>query len=290
MKMRLYIRGAGIVLGLLLIAAPGWLVAQSAGSIEFTAQVAPTDGRPEPVRQLTFYVLRKSLDDIRQEALQLEPPPDLEKFIDGLTVSPKLKAWMKKNHTVQLSGTDFTKSVTADDVVDIPEFYDAYMLRNSGYEGTGFPKPKFKLKDEASKPEKFNEAKAEYKKAVRKFVRDTPESVPGIEGDLIKFDSSIRWEQIMAEQRSRLDKRALELAQTRYLAAQTDTNLDGRGFFSGLTPGKYWIGMLGKQAVAGDVRLRWDFPVTVRSGEPTRVELSNLNAVKPYNAAQNSNH
>jgi hypothetical protein len=290
MKMRLYIRSAGIVLGLLLVAAPGWLAAQSTGSIEFAAHVAPTDGRPEPVRQLTFYLLRKSLDDIRQEALQLEPPPDLDKFIDGLTVSPSLKAWMKKNHTVQLSGTDFTKSVTADDVVDIPEFYDAYMLRNSGYEGTGFPKPKFKLKDEASKPEKFNEAKAEYKEAVRKFVRTTPESVPGIEGDLIKFDSSIRWEQMVAEQRSRLDKRALELAQTRYLAAQTDTNLDGRGFFADLTPGRYWIGMLGMQAVSGDVRLRWDFPVTVRPGESTRVDLSNLNAVKPYSTAQNSNH
>jgi hypothetical protein len=290
MKMRSYIRSAGIVLGLLLVAAPGWLAAQSTGSIEFTAQVAATDGRPEPVRQLTFYLLRKSLDDIRQEALQLEPPPDLDKFIDGLTVSPSLKAWMKKNHTVQLSGTDFTKSVTADNVVDIPEFYDAYMLRNSGYEGTGFPKPKFKLKDEASKPEKFNEAKAEYKEAVRKFVRDTPESVPGIEGDLIKFDSSIRWEQLVAEQRSRLDKRALELAQTRYLAAQTDTNLDGRGFFAGLAPARYWIGMLGMQAVSGDVRLRWDFPVTVRPGESTRVALSNLNAVKPYSTAQNSNH
>lgn len=290
MKMRSYIRSAGIVLGLLLVAAPGWLAAQSSGSIEFTAQVAPTDGRPEPVRQLTFYLLRKSLDDIRQEALQLEPPPDLDKFIEGLTVSPSLKAWMKKNHTVQLSGTDFTRSVTADDVVDIPEFYDAYMLRNSGYEGTGFPKPKFKLKDEASKPEKFNEAKAEYKEAVRKFVRTTPESIPGIEGDLIKFDSSIGWDQLMAEQRSRLDKRALELAQTRYLAAQTDTNLDGRGIFAGLAPGRYWIGMLGMQAVSGDVRLRWDFPVTVRPGESTRVELSNLNAVKPYSTAQNSNH
>jgi len=289
-KMKLFVRTAGIVLGLLLVAAPGWLAAQSAGSIEFTAQVAPTDGRPEPVRQLTFYLLRKSLDDIRKEALQLEPPPDLDKFIDGLTVSPSLKAWMKKNHTVQLSGTDFTKSVTADDVVDIPEFYDAYMLRNSGYEGTGFPKPKFKLKDEASKPEKFNEAKAEYKEAVRKFVRTTPESVPGIEGDLIKFDSSVTWEQLMAEQRSRLDKRALELAQTRYLAAQTDTDLDGRGYFASLAPGRYWIGMLGKQAVSGDVRLRWDFPVTVRPGEPTRVALSNLNAVKPYSTAQNSNH
>src|SRR4029077_9626707 len=109
MKMRSYIRSAGIILGLLLVAAPGWLAAQSRGSIEFTAQVAPTDGRPEPVRQLTFYLLRKSLDDIRQEALLLEPPPDLDKFIDSLAVSPKLKTWMKKNHAVQLSGANFAK-------------------------------------------------------------------------------------------------------------------------------------------------------------------------------------
>ena len=102
MKTKLHVRGAGIVFGLLLVAAPIRLSAQSAGSVEFTAHVTPTDGRAEPVRQLTFYLLSKSLDDIRQEALRLEPPPDLDKFIDSLTVSPKLKEWMKKNHTVQL--------------------------------------------------------------------------------------------------------------------------------------------------------------------------------------------
>jgi hypothetical protein len=290
MKMRLHVRNAGIALGILLVAVAGRGAAQSAGSVEFTARVAPTDGRPEPVRQLTFYVLRKSLDDIRQETLQLEPPPDLDKFIDGLAVSPKLKTWMKQNHTVRLSGTNFAKSLTADDVVDIPEFYNAYMLRNSGYEGTGFPKPKFKLKDEASNPAKFNEGKAEYKEAVRKFVGTAPESVQGIEADLIEFDASVRWEQIVTEQRRRVEKRTLELAQTRYLAAQTDTNLDGRGVFDGLAPGNYWIGMLGMQAISGDVRLRWDLPVTVRPGELTHIELTNLNAVKPYSAAQNSDH
>ncbi len=156
--MRLPVRCTEIVLGLLLVAAPGWIAAQSTGSVEFSAQVAPTDGRPEPVRQLTFYLLRKSLEDIRQEALQLEPAPDLDKFVNGLTVSPKLKEWMKKNHTVQLAGTDFTNLLTADDIVDTPEFYNAYMFRNSGYEGNGFPKPKFNLKDEVSNPEKFNDA------------------------------------------------------------------------------------------------------------------------------------
>ena len=76
----------------------------------------------------------------------------------------------------------------------------------------------------------------------------------------------------------------------RYLAAQTDTDLDGHGSFAGLAPGNYWIGMIGMQAIAGDVRLRWDLPVTVRPGETTRVELTNLNAAKPNGAAQNSDH
>src|SRR5258708_36170812 len=182
MKMRLHVRGAGIVLVLLMVAAPGWIAAQSAtGSVDFSAQVAATDGRPEPVRQLTFYLLRKSIDDIRQEALQLELLPDLDRFIDSLTVSPKLKDWMRKNHTVQLGATNLAKSLSADDVVDIPEFYNAYMLRNSGYEGAGFPKPKFKLKDEVSNPSKFIEQKAEYKEAVRKYVGTAPESIQGIE-------------------------------------------------------------------------------------------------------------
>jgi hypothetical protein len=290
MKIRLHTRRAGIAFGLLLLAAPGWLGAQSTGSVEFTAQVAATDGRPEPVRQLTFYLLRKSLDDIRQEALQLEPPPDLDNFVDSLTVSTKLKEWMKKNHTVELRGKNLAKSLSADDVIDVPEFYNAYMLRNSGYEGNGFPKPKFKLKDEVSNPAKFKEEKAEYKEAVRKFAGTAPESIQGIETELIDVDPSVKWDQITGDQRRRLEKRTVDLAQTRYLAAQTDTNLDGRGRFAALAPGKYWINILGMQAMSGDVRLRWDFPVAVRAGESARVELSNLNAVKPYSAAQNLNH
>ena len=294
MKMRLHVRGTRIVFGLLLVAVPGWIAAQSAGnvatgSVEFTAQVAPTDGRPEPVRQLTFYLLRKSLDDIRQEAMPLESPPDLDTFVDSLTVSPRMKEWMKKNHTVQLNGTNLAKSLSADDVVDIPEFYNAYMLRNSGFQGSGFPKPKFKLKDEVSNPAKFIELKAEYKEAVRKYIGTAPESIQGIETQLISVDPSVKWELMNVEQRRRLDKRTMELAQTRYLVAQADTNLEGQGRFAGLAPGNYWINMLGTQAISGDVRLRWDFPVTVRAGESAHVELSNLNAVKPYSAAQNLN-
>ena len=100
------------------MAMPARLPAQATGAVEFSAEVAPTGGRPEPVRQLTFYLLSKSLDGIRAEAAQLEPAPDLDKFVDGLTVSPELKSWMKKHHSVQLSGTDFTKSLTPDEIID----------------------------------------------------------------------------------------------------------------------------------------------------------------------------
>jgi hypothetical protein len=196
---------------------------------------------------------------------------------------------MKKNHTAQFAGTGFIKSLTPDDIVDVPEFFDAYMSRNSAFKGVGFPKPKFKEKDRTSDPEKYNQQKEEYKEAIRKFVGAMPESVQGIETDLNDLDPSVKWEQLAGGQRQRLAKRTLELAQTRYLVAQTDTNLEGRGSFGGLAPGSYWIGMLGMQAVSGDVRLRWDFPVTVRTGETTRVELTNLNAAKPYSAAENSN-
>src|SRR5260370_9177902 len=136
------------------------------------------------------------------------------------------------------------------------------MLRNSGYEGAGFPKPKFKLKDEVSNPSKFIEQKVEYKEAVRKYAGTTPESIQGIETKLMDVDPSGKWELITAEHGRRLEKRTLALAQTRYLVAQADTSLDGRGLFAGLAPGNYWINMMGLQAISGDVRLRWDVPVT----------------------------
>jgi hypothetical protein len=290
MKTKSQLRGAALGLGLFLIAMPARVAAQSTGGIEFSAQVTPTDGRPEPVRQLTFYLLRKNLDNVREEAMQLEPAPDLYKFADGLSVSPKLKAWMKKNHTAQLSGTDFTKSLTADDIMDVPEFYDAYMSLNSEFQGTGFPKPKYKEKDRIAKPEKYKQQKEDYREAILKFIGVTPESVRGIDANLNDINPFVKWEQLLSEQRQRLEKRTLELAQTRYLAAQTDTNLEGHGSFAGLAPGNYWIGMLNMQAVAGDVRLRWDVPVTVQPGKTIRVELTNLNAAKPYGAGPNSDH
>ncbi len=290
MKTNSRLRTAIFAAGLFLIAWPAHLAAQAAGRIEFTARVAPTGGRPEPVRQLTFYLLSKSMDAIRTEALQQEPAPDLDKFVDALSVSPELKAWMKKHRSVNLSGADFTKSLTPDDIVDVPEFYDAYMKRNLGFKGVGFPKSKFKEKERESNPEKYKAEKDEYMAAIRKFIGAVPESVQGIDIDLADKNPSATWEHLRDGHKQRLETRITELAQQRYLAGQTDTDLDGRGSFAGIAPGTYWISMISIQAISGDVRLRWDLPVAVRPGETMRVELSNLNAAKSSDTAQNSDH
>ena len=182
-----------------------------------------------------------------------------------------------------------SKTLNADDIIDVPEFYKAYMSRNAGFQGNGFPEPKFKEKDRTANPEKYNQQKDDYIEAIRKYIGTTPESVEGIEAELDDVNPVTKWEQLLSAQRQRLEKRTLELAQSRYLAAQTDTNLDGRGSFAGLAPGNYWIGMLGMQAVSGDARVRWDFPVTIQAGQTTRVELTNLNAAKTYDTISSSN-
>ena len=290
MKTKSCIHAIALFIGSLMILLPAHLAAQSTGRIEFTASVAPTGGRPEPVRQLTFYLLRKSLEDIRAEALQTAPAPDLDKFIEGLDVSPKLRAWMKKHHSVRLSGEDFTKSLTPEDIVDIPEYFKAYMSHNEAYRGAGFPEPKFRKKDLNSNPEKYKALKDEYEEAVRTFIAAAPDSKKGMDLELIDLNPNAKWESIEGKQRQLVETSAFRLAQERYLVAHTDTDLDGHGSFAGIAPGRYWIGMLGAEAISGDVRLQWDFPVTVRQGETARVELSNLNAVRPSIEAQNSNN
>jgi len=290
MKTKSHFRSATFGLALLLTLFPAFLAAQSTGRVDFTARVSPTGGRPEPVRQLTFYLLSKSLDDIRTEALQLEPPPDLDKFVDNLKVTPEMKTWMKKHHSVRLVGGDFVKSLTPDDIVDVPEFFEAYMMRNSAFKGVGFPNPKYKEKDKEANPEKYKAQKEEYIAAIRKFFGAVPESVQGLDADMENINPFEKWQHLVFAQRQQLEKKIIELAQQRYLAAQADTDLDGHGAFVGLAPNTYWIGMIGTEAISGDVRLHWDVPVTVRQGETTHVELSNLNATKPDTTADNLIH
>jgi hypothetical protein len=88
-----------------------------------------------------------------------------------------------------------------------------------------------------------------------------------------------------ADQQRQSVRRTLELAQTRYLVARTESDLEGRGTLTGIAPGNYWITTLDTPALAGDVRLRWDRPVAIRSGEISRIELSNINAVETVERA-----
>ena len=281
-------RFSPLFLGFLLIVLAPRLAAQSHGNIEFTARVSPAGGQPEPVRQMTFYLLAKSLEDIRMEAVPTAPSADLDKFIDGLDVSPELKGWMKKHRSLQLNGDDFTKGLSADDIVDVPEFFKAYMTHNAAFRGIGFPEPKFREKDLSANPEKYNDQKKEYEASVRAFIAHSPDTKQGMDLELLPLDPSPKWAALENKQRRIREEGAMRLAEERYLVARTDTDLDGHGTFAGIAPGKYWIGLLDGEAVSGGVHLRWDYPIVVRQGETARVELSNRNASRPGMEAQNS--
>jgi hypothetical protein len=263
------------------------LTAQSTGRVEFVALVAPSGGQPEPVRQMTFYLLRKSAEEIRNDAAKLTSETDLDHFIDSLTVSPELKSWMHKHHSVRLDGGEFTRSLTPEEIVGVPEFFKAYMTHNAAFR-MGFPEPKFKEKEKASNPEKYNAQIEQYRAAARKFIGAAPDTVQGLDFELVDLNPSAKWESIDRKQRQAVHARALQMAAQRYLAARCNTDLDGHGSFSGIAPGTYWIGMLGAEATSGDVHIHWDYPVTVRLGETASVELSNLNAARSTTSAQNS--
>jgi len=108
--------------------------------------------------------------------------------------------------------------------------------------------------------------------------------------ELVDLNPYPKWASLEGKQSQLLDARAFRLAEERYVVARTNTDLDGHGSFASVAPGKYWIGMFAAEAISGDVRLHWDFPVTVRQGETASLELSNLNAVRPNTMAQNSNN
>jgi hypothetical protein len=281
------LRAFTAIVGLSLTVVPARLAAQSTGRVEFVALVSPTGGQPEPVRQMTFYLLRKSIEEIRNEAAQLSSAADLDQFIDGLSVSAELKSWMHKHHSVHLSGEEFTKSLTPEDVVGIPEYFKAYMAHNAAFRA-GFPEPKFKEKDKTANPEKYNLQMQQYTDAARKFIAAMPDTVRGMDLELIDLNPSPKWEAIERRERQGVEARAFQMAEQRYLAARCNTDLDGHGSFSGVAPGRYWIGMLGAEATSGDVHIHWDYPVTVRAGETASIELSNLNAERPTASAQNS--
>ena len=249
------------------------------GSIDFIVRVTPTVGRAEPARQLPCYMLRKSFAEIRKEADEAEPRPDLDQFVGALEVSPQLKAWMKRTRMVRLSGENFARQATVDDVFEVPEFFDAFITQNAG--DVGFPAPKYTDRDRVKNPEKYERMRQEYREQLRKHVRDNPHKLVGLEIHLTEVDAGQRWAREEELRRQRVRHSGLQLAQTKYLAAWTETDLEGRATLVNIPAGEYWLSTLENDAAAGDVRLRWDTPVAVQAGRVTRLELSNVNAVPP---------
>jgi hypothetical protein len=250
------------------------------GRLELAARVTPSAAKPEPVRQFTFYVLTKSYEDIVKDVEEKDPVPPRKVFIDGLKVSPELREWLKDHDTLDLTAPDLDKLLSPDDIMKVPEFLLAYERSNSGGVTKGFPKAKYTDKDKSEHPEKYQKLREEYLAAVKKFIKAYPETVSGVELELDGVNPQSKWAAIQSERNRRVQHLAPDTAQINYLAAKADTDLDGKAAISGLAPGKYWISSLNLDAAAGDMRLRWDIPVTIQAGQTTRVELTNLNSTE----------
>jgi hypothetical protein len=248
------------------------------GTLDFTARVTPTAAKPEPVRDFTFYVLTKSYDDIVKEIDERDGPPAREKFIDGLKISPELRAWLHKHDVIDLTLPGVDKLFTPDDVLHVPEFLLAYQRTNSGGVTSGIPVPKYREIDKTEKPDRYEKQHQEYLSALKKFITARPETMTGMELELDGVNPARKWADVQNTHRRRVQQLAPAEAQTKYLAAKIDTDLDGHASISGLVPGNYWISTLALTASAGDARLRWDVPVKIPAGQTLRIELTNLNA------------
>jgi len=242
------------------------------------ARVTPTAARPEPVRQFTFYILTKSYVEIAKEVEAQDAIPQREKFIEELKVSPELRAWLKAHDIMDLMLPGLDKAVTPDDVIKVPEFLLAYQRSNAGGVTNGIPKPKYKDADKTEHPEKYEKQYQEYLTALKKFIVAHPETESGMELELDGVNPQRKWAKLLSDQRKRVQRTAPEIAQKQYLIAKAETDLEGHGSIAGLPPGTYWISSLNLDANSGDMRVRWDVPVTVEPGQTARIELTNLNA------------
>src|SRR5216684_2670351 len=239
----------------------------SSGTLDFAARITPTAARPEPVRQFTFYVLTKSYAEIVKDVEAQNAVASREKFIEGLKLSPELKDWLKAHDVFDLTMPGLDRVVTPDDIIHVPEFLLAYQRSNSGGVTSGIPRPKYTDADKTANPERYEKQVNEYHTALKKFIQAHPESVSGVELELDGVNPQRKWATIQNERRKRVQRAAPDIAQTKFLAAMADTDLDGRGSVSGLAPGNYWITTLNLDAAAGDMRLRWDVPVVIEPGK-----------------------
>lgn len=251
------------------------------GAIAFIVRTTPASGIDEPVRGFPIYLLAESYAQIEKEAEAAYPAPDMNAFIDKLDVSKELKAWMKKNQWVHLSGDDFLKKVKPEDILAVPEFLDAYTTRSDGSVFPDFPKPKYKPADKTKNPEKYNRLLDEYHQAIEHYLEQNPQSKDGMDLAFEDIDPNAKWQALVAKRAPLVRRRALDLAQSRYFVARAETNLQGQAGFERVSPGTYWLSTLDLHAEVGDVRSQWDVAVTVSPGQTTQLALSNVNAIQP---------
>jgi hypothetical protein len=115
---------------------------------------------------------------------------------------------------------------------------------------------------------------------LKRYIVAHPETIQGLDAQLGDSNPAQSWARVRSEQQRKIERRTQILAQTTYLAYQTESDLDGRAILRGVPSGKYWLTTLDTPAIAGDVRLLWDFPVLVSPGQTARIELNNLNAIE----------
>lgn len=268
------------MLGVLLPAATLAALPQQSdfGSIEYVVMASPAGGRPQTAPRLPIFLLRKSYSEIQIEAEKETPAPDLMAFIDSLKTSPELKEWMKKKKTVRLYGQEFIRQIANEDILAVPEFWAAYLTRNAQDVNVGFPKAKFKETDPGKNPSAYEKERSEYRQKVLKYVQSYQHTKEGMDLHLTHVDPGQRWTRAEGDRQAEVQRQTMLLAQSRYLVARGETDLQGRGGFARVTPGPLWLSTLDFEAVAGDARLRWDLPITVRAGAATQIELSNVNA------------
>jgi hypothetical protein len=147
------------------------------------------------------------------------------------------------------------------------------------------PQPKYTQIDQTEHPEKYEKLKQDYLVALKKFVRQHPTTISGIEIELEGVNPQHKWATLQNDRRKRVARMAPEIAQVKFLAGKADTDLEGRASVSGLAPGDYWISSLNLDANSGDMRVRWDVPVKIERGKTVRLDLSNLNSIDVRSSA-----
>ena len=153
---------------------------------------------------------------IHTEADAAEPLPKLDEFIAGLELSPELKTWMVKHQMVDMSGPAFPKAISPDDVLNVPEFKEAYMTRNAGDRTVVLPQSKARESDKQRHPEKYQQAVQDYIDALKRFIAANPDTLSSMYVALEEKNPGHLWNKMLSERQEPVHRHAFILAQVHY--------------------------------------------------------------------------